>query len=408
MSTPVDPKAKGIQKYAITQENADQIANTLCQMRGAALKLGQMLSLAEDDILHPIIKNALCRARNSAYCMPLEQVHQVLHKNYGPNWKSLFTEFVNEPIAAASIGQVHKAKLSSGQQVVLKIQYPGVKQSIDSDLENFKLVMNTLRLLPRSFYLNEVIDGIKEQFKEECDYEKEAEKQCFYKKQLSGLKQFYVPSVYSERTTKEILCQEYIEAKNIEEHLNSSIEIKNWIGEQLFYVCLYELFTMNFVQTDPNPGNFYVDTNKKILYLFDFGACRRYPKEFARDYLALIRAAISKDASKVLQLAVKLKFLTGEENKAAIKSFTNITFAFGKLINGDPYTDYSTQEATKIVYEQMPLIIQNRLSAIPNDIIHLHRKFSGALLEACRLKCKIPARQLFEKVVGTIPDNLYK
>ena len=139
MSKPADASYKGMKKYMVTKNTAELIANSLCKMRGAALKIGQLLSTMEDSLVPPIIKRELERARAQADFLPADQLLVALKERYGNDWEKHFSSFNMTPIAAASIGQVHEAVLKeNGARVAVKIQYPGIAECVDQDMDNFK------------------------------------------------------------------------------------------------------------------------------------------------------------------------------------------------------------------------------------------------------------------------------
>lgn len=150
-------------------------------MRGAALKLGQILSTSEDTILPPVIRDAMEKARSEADIMPIKQVIRNLERAYGQKWQENFKEINLFPFAAASIGQVHEAYLNNGTKVALKMQYTGIANSIDSDLDNFKLLVDVLGIFPRGLYLNELIKVTRGELHWECNYEREASIQRTYR-----------------------------------------------------------------------------------------------------------------------------------------------------------------------------------------------------------------------------------
>ena len=150
-------------------------------MRGAALKIGQVMSTSEDSVMPPVIRDAMEKARSSADIMPVKQVVRIFEKTYGPEWQKKFKEINLYPFAAASIGQVHEAILHDGTRVALKIKYTGVANSIDSDLDNFKLLIDVLGVFPRGLFLEEAIKVTREELHNECDYEREASYQTKYR-----------------------------------------------------------------------------------------------------------------------------------------------------------------------------------------------------------------------------------
>ena len=217
MSKPTDPKLNGIAKFAINKENSERLAGYLCKMRGAALKLGQVLTTLDDVLVPTFVKDALERARSQADIMPKDQVVKCLEKEYGKNWNKRFKEFDLMPIAAASIGQVHRAVLPGGEEVAVKLQYPGVANSITVDLNNFMLLSNAFQLFPKAVFIDSIIETIKKDFEEECDYLIEAKKQNDYKQFVSYCDDLYVPKVFMDYTTKRSLCMEFIHGVHIDE-----------------------------------------------------------------------------------------------------------------------------------------------------------------------------------------------
>ncbi len=180
-------------------------------MRGVPLKLGQALSIQEDAVVPKVIRDALERAQKSADIMPKSQLHEVLKTELGENWEQMFEEFNPKPIAAASIGQVHKARTKKGKDVAVKVQYPGVSESIDSDLANLKRIFKYTGLLPKTIFVDDLIKNTRIELKEETDYIIEAEKQLKVKAMLKGQKDYNVPDVITEMSTKQILTTEWVD-----------------------------------------------------------------------------------------------------------------------------------------------------------------------------------------------------
>jgi aarF domain-containing kinase len=157
------------QSITISEANAERLAEALCRMRGAALKLGQMLSMTDDTIIPPSLTKALDRVKHAADYMPKKQLEKQLAAQLGSDWKSKFSVFEETPIAAASIGQVHKATLLDGTEVAVKIQYPGVADSIDSDLQNLKTIVDLADFLPAGLFVDQIIQVASVELKDECE-----------------------------------------------------------------------------------------------------------------------------------------------------------------------------------------------------------------------------------------------
>ncbi|KAJ2970351.1 hypothetical protein NQ176_g8230 [Zarea fungicola] len=197
--------------------NMERMVAKLSRMRGAALKLGQMMSFQDAKMLPAPIQEVLQRVQDRADYMPAWQRDRVLTANLGSKWRELFSEFEEKPIAAASIGQVHKARLkANGHRVAVKIQFPGVADSINSDLDNLSILLTATKLLPRGLYLNKTIDNARLELGWECDYEREAVCAKRYKELLSGEEDvFEAPTVYPEASGKHVLTMDFLDGVGV-------------------------------------------------------------------------------------------------------------------------------------------------------------------------------------------------
>jgi len=189
----------------VTATNARKLAERLSNMRGAAMKLGQLLSLEGQDFLPAEVADALSILRAEGDSMPEAQLRKVLARNYGKQWERRFLTFGMDPIAAASIGQVHHAIAADGRELALKIQYPGVDQSIESDVDNMASILKLSRLLPGKVDISGIIAEAKRQLRQECDYKAEARHLRRYAEMLGDEPGVVIPRVYDDLTTAHIL-----------------------------------------------------------------------------------------------------------------------------------------------------------------------------------------------------------
>lgn len=293
--------------YMLSPANMDRLVAKLSRMRGAALKLGQMISFQDTKMLPPAIHQVLQRVQDSADYMPVSQRNKVLFANLGPDWRDLFSAFEDKPLAAASIGQVHSAVLkSTRQRVAVKVQYPGVADSIDSDLNNLSVLLNASRLLPRGLFLDKTIANAQIELKWECDYIREAEcSQRFQELLADETDTFIVPKIFSEASGKEVLTMEYLEGVGVTKAQNLTQEQKDWIGTQILRLCLREITEFRFMQTDPNWTNFLFNAQTNKLELLDFGASREYPSEFILKYTQLLAAASKTDHKSIRDIFLR-------------------------------------------------------------------------------------------------------
>lgn len=193
-----------------SEKNAQRIVDTLCRVRGAALKLGQILSIQDSTIVSPHLVKAFDRVRQAADYMPDWQVKKVLKEDFGDNWRSNFISFENKPFAAASIGQVHRAVLHDGMQVALKIQYPGVAKSIESDIDNLVGMLKIWNVFPAGIFIDNIVKVAKRELVWEVDYLREADYTEKYGEMVANYKQYKVPKVIRDLTTKNVLTTELV------------------------------------------------------------------------------------------------------------------------------------------------------------------------------------------------------
>ncbi|KAH8803270.1 ABC1 family-domain-containing protein [Xylogone sp. PMI_703] len=390
----------GAGSYFLSEGNVERLVTKLSRMRGAALKLGQMISIQDSKMLPPQIQDVLQRVQDRADYMPPSQRDKVLVSNLGENWRDLFSSFDEKPMAAASIGQVHSAVLkSTGERVAVKVQYPGVADSIDSDLNNLAILLTASRLLPKGLFLDKTIANARTELAWECDYLREAECGRRFQELLTDeTDTFVVPKVYPEASGKQVLTMEFMDGIGVTRMQNFTQEQKDWIGTQILRLCLREITEFRYMQTDPNWTNFLFNSSTQKLELLDFGASREYPEEFIVTYTLLLEAASRSDKKKVRELSLKLGYLTGEESKTMRDAHVTsvLTLAEPFMESSPEVYDFSDQTITERVKSLIPVMIRERLAPPPEETYSLHRKLSGAFLLCARLGSRVKCRELFK------------
>ncbi|PBP20515.1 putative ubiquinone biosynthesis protein coq-8 [Diplocarpon rosae] len=386
--------------YMLSEANMERLVSKLSRMRGAALKLGQVISFQDSKMIPAQIQQVLQRVQDRADYMPPSQRDKVLATNLGSDWRDMFSTFDDKPLAAASIGQVHSAVLrSNGAHVAVKVQYPGVAESIDSDLSNLALLLTASRLLPKGLFLDKTIANARVELAWECDYIREAESGRRFERLLADDRNiFRVPRVYGEASGKQVLTTEFMEGIGVTKDQNFTQEQKDWIGTHILRLCLREITEFRFMQTDPNWTNFLFNSKKKQLELLDFGASREYPETFITKYSQLLAAASRSDRDVVKALSIALGYLTGQESKAMIDAhiLSILTLAEPFLDSSPEVYNFKDQTITDRVKELIPLMIRERLAPPPEETYSLHRKLSGAFLLCARLGSRVRCRELFE------------
>ncbi|QSS50407.1 ABC1 protein [Histoplasma capsulatum var. duboisii H88] len=387
-------------------ENVERLVSKLSKMRGAALKLGQLMSFQDAKMLPPAIHEILQRVQDQANYMPAKQRDSVLVNNLGENWRDLFDTFDELPIAAASIGQVHRAVLKeTGKPVAVKIQYPGVADSIDSDLSNLSILLTASHLLPNGLFLDKTIANARTELAWECNYIREAECGERFRTLLKDdTATFMVPEIIYPASGKQVLTMEYLEGIPVTRVQNFTQAQRDWIGTQILRLSLREICEFRFMQTDPNWTNFLYNASTNKLELLDFGASRDYPGSFISTYLRVLQAASRNDRETCRDLSIKLGYLTGFESQAMVNAHITsiLTLSEPFMASSPDVYDFSDQTITDRVREMIPLMLRERLAPPPEETYSLHRKLSGAFLLCARLGSRVRCKELFENALKKV------
>ena len=304
-----DEEALKRDREKLMRDVGRQVAETLGQMKGAVMKVGQIASQMQ-DVLPREIAEALTVLQKSSAPMPFSVIRRQLKRELGDEPENLFERFDEKPFAAASIGQVHRARLADGREVVVKVQYPAVKSSIDSDMKHLRRILRLGALFKvDERTLDAIFAEIRTQLAEELDYEQEATNLAAFREFHADEPWLVIPEVVADRSTGQVLTLVYEPGDDLDTVQHSDAydqDTRNLLGQRLFDAIGREIFAMNQVHCDPHPGNFAFRQDGTVI-MYDFGAIKRLHADDARALKRLTRAALASDYDTLDEALIELE-----------------------------------------------------------------------------------------------------
>jgi len=382
----------------LTPSNIERIADQLASMRGAAMKIGQLISIDDGEFLPPELANILARLRDDADPMPKAQLQQVLDDAWGEGWHDKLLYFSYAPIAAASIGQVHKAILMDGTTLAIKVQYPGIRKSIDSDVDNVAGLIKLIGIIPESANIQPLLTEAKLQLHAEANYLTEASMLKQYADFIQTSSEYQCPEVVDEWTTETVLAMTFQKGEAVSALESAPQRVKDKMMTSLFALFFKEIFEYHLIQTDPNLANYLVDIENEAWVLLDFGATRAFPESLALAYLNLIRAADEKNDEALMSAAMQIGLVDSSANDEQL----SIILAMLKIACEPLYSEgghcFAKNDAAQRLQDLgWSLSMEEDFwQAPPADAAFLHRKLGGLYLLAKRLQATVDLRSLLK------------
>ncbi|HEX2574280.1 MAG TPA: AarF/ABC1/UbiB kinase family protein [Polyangia bacterium] len=289
------------------RSDAERIAATMGQMKGALMKLGQLLSFVSDDVPAEY-RQALASLQAAAPPMGFPLVRDVAERELGRPLERAFARFDTHPLAAASIGQVHRATLPSGEEVVVKIQYPGVAEAIAADLANVDLLQRMIAPLYPTLDPRPVIEELRARLSEELDYRREAASQTAFAELYEGHPYIRIPRIIASHSTSRVLTSEYVAGRRFDEIVAADTETRSRYGEILYRFVFGSIIRFGVFNGDPHPGNYLFDTAGRMVFL-DFGCVKYFPEGMLQTWRQLVTAHLSRDRDGFYRRLLELGFI---------------------------------------------------------------------------------------------------
>lgn len=360
--------------------NALLIVERSKELRGAFMKLLQMLSMRH-DLFPPEVLEILSVTQSQVPPMPFAMIRKQVEKELGKPPEKLFTSFEPEAFAAASLGQVHRATLRDGETVAVKIQYPGVDETVAQDLKNVKALLQTFTVIGRDV-LRQKIDSddlyreLEERLVEELDYENEARNLARFREMFADDDEVVIPHCHEDLTSRRVITLSYVEGYPLSEFLLPHVdqELKDWVAIKYFRVLWRQIFEFGVLHTDPHPGNYLVTFHPKLAML-DFGSIRIFPEEIRAAYLRLGRALLDHDDEDAARQCVALDFVDAGDDPGPILEMlkTILDPVLDDVGDYDPTQYDSVDRGMKVA----TIALENRVFKSPGHRVFLLRALIG-------------------------------
>jgi predicted unusual protein kinase regulating ubiquinone biosynthesis (AarF/ABC1/UbiB family) len=334
-------------------EAAEQIVAALGTMKGAAMKVGQVMSFLDVGLVPPEYRDEfqrkLAALRDAAPTVTFKDMRKVIEEELDDPLKDVFDEFDEEPIAAASIGQVYRARLTDGRQVAVKVQYPGVAAAVRADMQNLGLILRLAKRIAPGMDPKAIGDEIRERIHEELDYELEAQNQRTLARIFRGHPFIVIPDVISSLSRERVMVSEYVAGTGFEELKNYPQEERDRIGEILFRFYFGCLYRHHQFSGDPHPGNSMLLEDGRMAFL-DFGLFKRMPASAVNLEIEVARAIIDGDKDTIMRLGTETGFFP-EPDKFNPDRVLEHFRAATSWYTEDEYIELTPEYATQVLID---------------------------------------------------------
>ena len=292
-------------------EAAEQIVAALGTMKGAAMKVGQVMSFLDVGLVpeeyREEFQHKLAALRDAAPTVSFKDMRKVIEEELDDPLEEVFVEFDQEPIAAASIGQVYRARLANGRQVAVKVQYPGVAAAVRADMQNLGLILRLAKRIAPGMDPKAIGEEIRSRIQEELDYELEAQNQRTLARLFRGHPFIVIPDVVTSLSRERVLITEYVHGTGFEELKGYPQEERDRIGEIMFRFYFGCLYRHGQFSGDPHPGNSMLLDHGRVAF-FDFGLFKRMPPGSVELEIKVARAIIEGDTDTIMRLGTETGF----------------------------------------------------------------------------------------------------
>ena len=369
--------------------NAERIVDTMGNLKGAVMKIGQMFSLHDGEGVSPEVAAILARLQNQAPRIPWSRVREQFITSFGKGPEDLFQSFDTEPVAAASLGQVYRAVLPDGTPVAVKVQYPGIRDTLSSDLRNLRSMLEAMGVVSSRMDTRHIFAEIEALHKEEADYLNEAINLEEFRHLFRDDPRVVIPRYFPPFSSETVLTMEWLDGQGLSQALEQGLseDDANALGLLTFDIFMKQLLVFGTLHADPHHGNFLVLPGGRIG-LLDFGCVKRFPPGFLEGYRALTRATLRRNRAEMIPLLVDIGFLINDQNPRANDLLCEITEVALLPFKEDQEFDFGKADLHGRLRDLPKRMMGIGKVSFPPDALYLNRVFMGEYFLLRRLKAR--------------------
>ncbi|MBK8743063.1 MAG: AarF/ABC1/UbiB kinase family protein [Betaproteobacteria bacterium] len=387
--------SRKLHQIANLVRNAERIVHDLGELKGAAMKVGQMLSL-QDTLLPPEVTAVLRSLQQQAPPIPFDAMKRQLDAEL-PGWRKTIKGLEPAAIAAASIGQVHRGVLRDGRRVAVKIQYPGIDSIIEADLVNLRRLLKSLFALFTAADFGPVWGEVRDRLREELDYVNEAENIRRMAELWAGSDEVVIPGVIDEASSRRVLTMEYVAGYTPDEACDDARPqaLRDRWGAVLYDFVLRGLFEHRFIHADPNLANFSFLADGRVV-VYDYGCVKSVPRPIVKGYRELVRAALDGRHGEVPALLAAMGVSTGSGRPVSAELVAPVLDLVLKMLDDEhPYRfGYDDQLLRQLIDMHVSRFGEMKDLRFPHHIIFINRTVAGHLGNLSRLRAAAPWRRM--------------
>ena len=387
--------------------NARRLVERSTELRGAFMKLTQLLSM-RDDLLPAEALQVLSVVQSSVPPMSYEAIRERIRDELGAEPEALFASFESEAFAAASLGQVHRATLKTGERAVVKVQYPGVENTVEQDLRNVRALLQALTRMVRDvmrqdFDSSDVYRELEERLHEELDYIREANNVALFQRMFDHDPELIIPRVFPDLSSRRVLTLGEVGGYPLADILKPGVDqqLKDWVAIKYFRVLWRQIFEFGVLHTDPHPGNYRVTHHPK-LGILDFGSIRIFPEEIRRAYLRLAQGILDRDREAMSGALVDLGFIDAGADPAPLMKILDIIFEPVLVDRDYNPRDYNSVERGM---EIAAIGLEHRIFKAPGHRVFLERALLGLDAYLKQLGTVTNWHRLYREALDAVPER---